>query len=55
MLDVFKFIFQCVANIFKMLFDVDLGFMSLGSLMCCIGFGVPAVLLIVNFLKEGEK
>ena len=51
MLDVLKFIFKCIANLITLLFEIDLGFTSLGGLMCIIVFIFPLVLMVVNMLK----
>lgn len=51
MLEVFKFIFRCIAQFISMLFSVDLGFMSLGMLMCIVFIILPLFLSIINFLK----
>ena len=55
MLEVLKFIFSCVAQLLSMLFEIDLGFTSLGGLMCIITFFFPIVLLFVNMLKIKMK
>ncbi len=55
MLDVIKFIFKCVAQLISMLFKIDLGFTSLGGLMCIITFFFPLVLGIINILKFKMK
>lgn len=51
MLDVFKFIFKCIAQMISMLFTIDLGFMSLGMLMCVVFIFLPLFLSFINFLK----
>ena len=38
MLDVLKFIFKLIAQFITMLFEIDLGFTSLGGLMCILAF-----------------
>lgn len=58
MLEVFKFFFQCCADVFNLLFSIDLGFMSLGMFLCVLSFGAPAVMSIINFIKNlagGDK
>ena len=55
MLDVIKFIFRSIAQFISMLFEIDLGFTSLGGLMCIITFFFPIVLLFVNILKYKMK
>lgn len=55
MLDVLKFIFRCIAQIITMLFSVDLGFTSLGTLMCIIFIFFPILLLFINMLKVKMK
>ena len=51
MLDILKFIFQCIANFISLLFEIDLGFTSLGGFMCIIVFIFPLILIVVNMLK----
>lgn len=51
MLDVFKFIFNCVLEFISMLFTIDVGFTSLGALMCIVYIFLPVVLIIINFIK----
>ncbi len=52
MLEVLKFIFECVAQFLKMLFTIDVGNgLNLGLLMCVIFIFLPLVLVVVNFLK----
>lgn len=51
MLDVFKFIFNCVVQFIEMLFTIDVGFTNLGVLMCIIYILLPVMLFIVNFIK----
>lgn len=51
MLDVLKFIFKSIAQFIVMLFEIDLGFTSLGVLMCITIFFFPLVLGVVNILK----
>lgn len=55
MLEVLKFILKCLAQILNMLFEIDLGFASLGTLMCIIFIFLPLVLLLVNILKYKLK
>lgn len=55
MLDVLKFIFRCIAQIITMLFNIDLGFTSLGTLMCIIFIFFPTLLLFINMLKVKMK
>lgn len=56
MLHIFRLIFECMANVIKMLFKIDMGFMSVGMFLSIIGFGIPAMLLFYNFLKSrGDK
>lgn len=52
MLDVFKFIFNCVIEFLSMLFTIDVGFTNLGVLMCIIYIFLPVVLVIINFIKK---
>lgn len=53
MLEVLKFILSCTAKFIAMLFTIDVGFTSLGVVMCVIFIFLPIVLAIVNFLKGG--
>lgn len=55
MLDVLKFIFKTIADFINMLFEIDLGFSSLGGLMCLTAFFFPIVLFFVNTLKVKMK
>lgn len=55
MLEVLKFILKCFAQILNMLFEIDLGFASLGTLMCIIFIFLPLVLLFINILKYKMK
>lgn len=55
MLDVIKFILKTIADFINMLFEIDLGFTSLGALMCLITFFLPIILLFVNMLKIKMK
>lgn len=55
MLDVIKFILKTIADFINMLFEIDLGFTSLGALMCLITFFLPIILLFVNILKVKMK
>lgn len=52
MFEVLRFIFHCIVKFIKMLFTIDLGFTSLGVLMCIVYIFLPIVLRIVNFLKD---
>lgn len=51
MLDVIRFILRFVADFISMLFTIDLGFTSLGVLLCIIVFFFPLVLFIINLVK----
>ena len=55
MLEVLKFILKCFTQILNMLFKIDLGFASLGTLMCIIFIFLPLVLLFINILKYKMK
>lgn len=55
MLEVLKFILKCFVQILNMLFEIDLGFASLGTLMCIIFIFLPLVLLFINILKYKMK
>lgn len=55
MLDVLKFIFKLIAQFITMLFEIDLGFTSLGGLMCILAFFLPMLLIVVNMLKVRMK
>lgn len=52
MLEVFLFIFKCMGEYLAMLFRIDMGFMSLGSLMCCIFIYFPLVISILLIFKS---
>lgn len=51
MLEVLRFIFKLIAQFINMLFEIDLGFTSLGVLMCIIFFFFPIILFFINMLK----
>ena len=51
MLEVFKFIFNCVIEFISMLFTIDVGFTNLGVVMCIVYIFLPIVLIIINFVK----
>lgn len=51
MFEVIRFIFGLVGQFLRMLFNIDIGPMSLGLFMCIIFIFFPTVLFIVNFLK----
>lgn len=51
MLEVLRFILKSIADFISMLFTIDLGFTSLGVLLCIIAFFFPLVLFFVNYLK----
>ncbi len=52
MLDVLKFILDCVIDFLEMLFTIDVGNnMSLGLIMCVIFIFLPLVLVFLNFIK----
>lgn len=51
MLEVFSFIFSLILEFLYMLFDIDIGFTSLGILMCVVFIFLPIVLKLVDFLK----
>lgn len=51
MLEVLRLILKTIADFIAMLFTIDLGFASLGSLLCIIAFFFPLVLFVINFLK----
>ena len=51
MLEVLKFILKCVIQFVSMLFKIDVGFTSLGVVMCICYILFPMLLFIVNFLK----
>lgn len=55
MLQVIKFILKCIANFVSMLFTIDIGDMSLGTLMCIIFIFLPVLLSVVTFLKYRMK
>ena len=55
MLDVLKFIFKCIADLINMLFNTDLGFMSLGTFMCVIFIFLPIVATLIGLLKYKMK
>lgn len=51
MFECLKFIFGLVVDFIKMLFKIDVGFTSLGTVMCITYIFLPMILTIVNFLK----
>lgn len=55
MLDIIKFIFQCIAQLISILFEIDLGFTSLGIFMCIIFVLFPLILGVINILKFKMK
>lgn len=52
MFEVFEFIFSSVGSIIKFLFTIDLGFISLGGLMCCLFIIFPILIRMVNVFKD---
>lgn len=52
MLDTLKFFFKYTLDFISMLFTIDVGFTSLGVLMCIVYIFLPVILAIVNFLKS---
>ena len=55
MFECIKFIFKIMTDFLKMLFSVDIGNnMSLGMLMCVIFLFLPAMLSVINFLKNAD-
>ena len=52
MLEVLKFILNCVIQFISMLFRIDVGFTNLGVVMCICYILFPMLLVIVNFLKS---
>lgn len=52
MLECLKFIFSIILEFLYMLFDIDIGFTSLGTLMCVTFIFLPMVLTIINFIKQ---
>lgn len=52
MLECLSFIFSLVLQFLHMLFDIDIGFTSLGTLMCVTFIFLPMVLTVVNFLRK---
>lgn len=51
MLECLKFIFNIILEFLYMLFDIDIGFTSLGTIMCVTFIFLPMVLTVINFLK----
>ena len=51
MLEVLKFIINCIVQLCAMLFTIDIGFTSLGTFMCIVFIFLPLFLVFVNFLK----
>lgn len=51
MLEIIRFILKCIADTINMLFTIDLGFTTLGGLLCIIAFFLPLVATIINLLK----
>lgn len=52
MLECLAFIFKLVLKFLYMLFDIDVGFTNLGTLMCVTFIFLPMVLTVVNFLRS---
>lgn len=52
MLECLKFIFKLILEFLYMLFDIDVGFTSLGTLMCVTFIFLPMALTVINFLKR---
>lgn len=51
MLECLKFIFKIILEFLYMLFDIDVGFTSLGTLMCVTFIFLPMFLMLIDFLK----
>lgn len=52
MLEVLKFILNCIVKFLDMLFSIDIGNnMNLGLLMCVVFIFLPLVIVFINFLK----
>lgn len=51
MLECLSFIFKLILEFLYMLFDVDIGFTNLGTIMCVTFIFLPMVLTVVKFLK----
>lgn len=51
MYDVLKFIIKCITDFMAMLFTIDVGFTSLGMLMCICFIFFPVVLAFIHTIK----
>lgn len=51
MLECLAFILGLIIDFIKMLFTIDVGFTSLGTVMCVTFIFLPMVLTVVNFIK----
>jgi len=51
MLECLSFLLQMTINFIKVLFDVDVGFTSLGTVFCIVFILFPIILAIVQFIK----
>ena len=52
MFEVLKFIIRCIVQFLAMLFTIDVGFTSLGMVMCICFIFFPLVLSFVHTLKS---
>lgn len=54
MLECLKFIFKLILEFLYMLFDIDIGFTSLGTLMCVSFIFLPMIISFLDFLKSSS-
>lgn len=52
MLDCIKFLLDCCITLLNKLFSIDMGFTSLGVLLCIVNILFPAMLMIIGFAKQ---
>lgn len=52
MLETIKFLLQLASQLIAKLFTIDIGFTSLGILLCIVYILLPIMLAIVNSLKH---
>lgn len=51
MLEVLKFYIKCIIDFISMLFTIDVGFTSLGMVMCICFIFFPTVIVFVRIIK----
>lgn len=52
MLDILKFLFTYIIEFVKILFNVDIGFTSLGVVFCIVYILLPIMIMIISFAKQ---